>query len=159
MPGIFAKLGHRIQSDSFNVFGTLIFVAAIAHTFLAAKLMHIAHGLEHQFHHLEEAEKRAPTDDQISKRRDHLQFRAQLFHFLGEVEAVFGIWLIPLFLAILLFKGWPTLVGYASSVNAAEPVFVVVVLAVPVLVRCCSSQKGVWPKLPVWEGRRSLHGG
>jgi hypothetical protein len=53
-----------------------------------------------------------------------------VFHFLGEVEAVFGIWLIPLFLAILLMKGWPTLVGYASSVNAAEPIFVVVVMAI-----------------------------
>jgi hypothetical protein len=43
--GIFAKLGHRIQSDAFNLLGTLIFVAAIIHTFLASKLMQIAHRL------------------------------------------------------------------------------------------------------------------
>jgi hypothetical protein len=128
--GIFAKLGHRIQGEPFNLLGTLIFVAAIAHTFLASNLMKISHRLEHEFHALEEVEQSSPTDHRISKQRDRLQFRAQLFHFLGEVEAVFGIWLIPLFLAILLMKGWPTLVGYASSVNAAEPIFVVVVMAI-----------------------------
>jgi hypothetical protein len=61
--------------------------------------------------------------------RDRLQFRAQIFHFLGEVEAVFGIWLVPLFLAILLMKGWQILVSYAAGTNVAEPVFVVVVMA------------------------------
>jgi hypothetical protein len=130
IPGIFSKLAHRVQSDPFNLFGTLIFVAAIAHTFLASKLMQISHRLQHQFHALEDAEQSSPTDEQVFKKRDRLQFRAQVLHFLGEVEAVFGIWLIPLFLAIFLMKGWPTLVGYASSVNAAEPVFVVVVMAI-----------------------------
>ncbi len=105
-------------------------MAAIVHTFLASNLMKISHRLEHEFHALEKVEQSSPNDRRISKQRDRLQFRAQLFHFLGEVEAVFGIWLIPLFVAILLIKGWPTLVGYASSVNAAEPVFVVVVMAI-----------------------------
>jgi hypothetical protein len=130
IPGVFAKLSHRIQSDPFNLLGTLIFVAAITHTFLASKLMHIAHRLEHQFHALEEVEQSSPTNEQVFKQRDRLQFHAQVFHFLGEVEAVFGIWLIPLFLAILVMKGWQTLVSYASSTNAAEPVFVVVVMAI-----------------------------
>jgi hypothetical protein len=130
LPGVFAKLGHRIQSDPFNLIGTLIFAAAIVHTFMASKLMQIAHRLEHQFHALEEAEQGSPTDKHVFKERDRLQFRAQVFHFLGEVEAVFGIWLIPLFLAILLMKGWQTLVSYAAGANAAEPVFVVVVMAI-----------------------------
>src|SRR5260221_8247555 len=60
--------------------------------------------------------------------RDRLQFRAQVFHFFGEVEAVFGIWLIPLAIAILLMKGWSTLTSYAASIDPAEPVFVVVVM-------------------------------
>jgi hypothetical protein len=62
-------------------------------------------------------------------RQDALQFRAQLFHFMGEVEAVFGIWPIPLFLAIIFMKGWPTLVAYITSLSPAEPVFVVVIMA------------------------------
>jgi len=48
---------------------------------------------------------------------------------MGEVEAVFGIWLIPLFLAIILIKGWPTLVAYITDLSPAEPVFVVVIMA------------------------------
>jgi hypothetical protein len=30
--------------------------------------------------------------------------RAQLFYFMDEVEAVFGVWLIPLFVAIIMFQ-------------------------------------------------------
>lgn len=48
---------------------------------------------------------------------------------MGEVEAVFGIWLVPLFISIVLMKGWPTLVGYITSLNPAEPVFVVAIMA------------------------------
>jgi hypothetical protein len=138
--GIFGKLGHRIQSEAFNLVGTFIFVAAIIHTFLASKLMQIAHRLEHKFHSLEKAEQSSPANQDVSRVRDRLQFRAQIFHFLGEVEAVFGIWLVPLFLAILLMKGWQILVSYAAGTNAAEPIFVVVVMAMagsrPVLFFC-----------------------
>jgi hypothetical protein len=128
-PGITAKLLHRIQDEPFNLVGTLIFLGAIIHTFIASRFMLIAHRLEHQYHALEEKEKDTSDDKELSRARDRLQFRAQLFHFLGEVEVVFGIWLIPLAIAILLMKGWGTLTSYAASIDAAEPVFVVVVMA------------------------------
>src|SRR5208282_5629101 len=94
IPGITAKLAYRIQAEPFNLVGTLIFLGAIVHTFLASKFMLIAHRLEHQYHALEEQEKDTSDNKERSRMRDRLQFRAQLFHFLGEVEAVFGIWLI-----------------------------------------------------------------
>jgi hypothetical protein len=75
---------------------TLIFLGAIIHTFVAYRFMLIAHRLEHQYHALEEQEKDPANNQELSRARDRLQFRAQLFHFLGEVEVVFGIWLIPL---------------------------------------------------------------
>jgi hypothetical protein len=106
--GITAKLVQRIQVEPFNLVGTLIFLGAIIHTFLASKFMLIAHRLEHQYLALKEQEKDASDDKELSRMRDRLQFRAQLFHFLGEVEAVFGIWLIPLAIAILVMKGWGT---------------------------------------------------
>jgi len=54
---------------------------------------------------------------------------AELFHFLGEVEAVFGIWAIALAGAIFFFYDWKTLVDYIShSVNFTEPMFVVVIM-------------------------------
>src|SRR6516165_630198 len=65
----------------------------------------------------------------FGKRHDKLIFRAQLFYFMGEVEAVFGIWLIPLFAAIITFHGWSTMVGYVGNVNVADPIFVVVIMA------------------------------
>ena len=125
-PGIMAKLLQRIQAEPFNLVGTLIFLGAIIHTFLASRFMLIAHRLEHQYHALKEQEKDTSDDKELSRVRDRLQFRAQLFHFLGEVEVVFGIWLIPLAIAILVMKGWSTLTSYAASIDVAEPVFVVV---------------------------------
>jgi Putative Na+/H+ antiporter len=124
-----AKLAHRIQIEPFNLIATLTFFAAIIHTFLASRFMQAAHRLERQFHALEEQEKGATIDKQVFRIRDRLQFRAQLFHFLGEVEVVFGIWLVPLALAVWVMKGWNTLTGYAATTNAEEPVFVVVVMA------------------------------
>src|SRR5260370_35281307 len=49
---------------------------------------------------------------------------------MGEVEAVFGIWLIPLFVAIIAFHGWSTMVDYVGNVNVADAIFVVVIMAI-----------------------------
>lgn len=127
-PGLFQKLIGRVQADPFNVVGTIIFLCAILHTFLTSKFSHIAHGYKQEYESLEGQEK--GSHPSIERRRDALQFRAQFFHFMGEVEAVFGIWLVPLFLIIVLMKGWPTLVAYITSLNPAEPVFVVVIMAI-----------------------------
>jgi len=128
IPGVFNKLAHRMQADPFNPVGSLIFLAAIIHTFLAARFMQVAHRLEYQLHALEK--EGATPDERAYRERDRLRFRAQLFHFLGEVEAVFGIWLIPLALVIVAMKGWKTLTGYAAASDPAEAVFVVVVMAI-----------------------------
>lgn len=54
---------------------------------------------------------------------------SELFHFLGEVEAVFGIWVIALAGAIVYFHDWKTVVYYIShDVNFIEPLFVVVIM-------------------------------
>ncbi len=57
-------------------------------------------------------------------------FRATLFHFLGEVEVVFGIWAVPLAIVIAGFYGWGTMIGYIDGVNYTEPIFVFVVMAI-----------------------------
>jgi hypothetical protein len=41
---------------------------------------------------------------------------------MGEVEAVLGIWLIPLFVAITAFHGWSTMVEYVGNVNVADAI-------------------------------------
>ena len=51
-------------------------------------------------------------------------------HFLGEVEAIFGIWVGRLLVAITLYRGWGTAENYISHrVNFTEPMFVVVIMA------------------------------
>ncbi len=53
-----------------------------------------------------------------------MSFRAEVFHFFGEVEAVFGIWVLPLLAAITLFEGWPAARDYLGhGLNFTEPMF------------------------------------
>ncbi len=134
--GIGAKLAHRISAEPFNLVGTLIFFAAIIHTFLVAKFRHIGHAAEHELAALECSD--TERDETTLHQLDRLRFRATLFHFLGEVEAVFGIWLVPLFIALWVMKSFGTAVHYIDGVNYTEPIFVTVIMAMaatrPVLV-------------------------
>jgi hypothetical protein len=121
------KLAGRVQVEPFNLVGTMIFLCAILHTFMTPKFMHISHRYQQEFEALSDREK--GSSQSVERQRDALQFRAQFFHFMGEVEAVLGIWLVPLFVSIVLMKGWSTLVAYLTGLNLAEPVFVVVIMA------------------------------
>jgi hypothetical protein len=128
--GIGGKLWHRAKAEPFNILATAIFFCAIAHTFLAGRFMRVAHRYQHASDAMEEREKEHVHGAAHARMRDRLLFRSHLFHFLGEVEAVFGVWLIPLALAIIVFKGWDAMVHYVSATSFAEPVFVVVVMAI-----------------------------
>ena len=123
------RLIHRVQMDPFNLAATVIFFCAITHTFLTSVFTKTARRYEHEFAALEPHELDAERGKTIARTRDKLEFRAQFFGFLGEVEAVFGIWLVPLLLAIVLMKGWSALVDYSAKINAAEPIFVVAIMA------------------------------
>jgi Na+/H+ antiporter NhaD/arsenite permease-like protein len=129
--GLWAKLAGRAQADPFNPVATVIFLGAILHTFLTARFRRISHHLEHLDEKLmrHEAPEGAERQIQLIK-SDNYRFWAVFFHFLGEVEAVFGIWLIPLFIAITMFKGLETAEGYINGVNYTEPIFVVVVMVI-----------------------------
>ncbi len=120
----------RIQQEPFNVFATLLFFGAILHTFLAPKFMAIAHRYAHAYEEFDGDEDHPELGEAHGRRRDRLRFRGQLFHFLGEIEAVFGIWAIPLGVGLIVAKGWPVMVDYFGRVSYAEPVFVVVVMAI-----------------------------
>jgi hypothetical protein len=60
-----------------------------------------------------------------------VSFKAEIMHFFGEIEAVFGIWVVPLLAAITISKGWSAAEGYISrGVVFTEPMFVVVVMCI-----------------------------
>jgi hypothetical protein len=82
-----AILIDRIRQEPFNLAATLIFLCAIIHTFLASKFTNISHKWEHEHR---ERIKRGEADE------NSVHFGAELFHFLGEVEVVFGMWAVVL---------------------------------------------------------------
>ena len=114
---LWSVLVHRASAEPFNLVAAGIFIAAILHTFLSAKIRHWAHVVEER--HAAARRARAGAEGEVS-------FAGQILHFLGEVEAVFGIWVIALAGAISWFKGWPAVVGYIDGkVSFVEPIFVV----------------------------------
>jgi hypothetical protein len=118
--GIWAILKNRVQQEPFNLAASLIFFLAIVHTFMTGRFMAIAHKWEHA--HEEKIKSGAAQ-------RDSVHHGAEMLHFLGEVEAVFGIWAVALAVAIIGFYDWNTLVNYIGhKVNFTEPLFVVVIM-------------------------------
>jgi Putative Na+/H+ antiporter len=126
---LLGKLTGRIQREPLNLVATIIFFGAIVHTFLAGWFLKIAHSYQQSYDAIEYLLHTTEGPPDFGEKHDKLLFKAQLFYFMGEVEAVFGIWLIPLFVAITAFHGWATMVEYVGNVNVADAIFVVVIMA------------------------------
>ena len=136
---IWARLAGRVQKDPFNAVATVLFLGAIVHTFLAAKFRAVSHRFEHEYERIDRKLADGGGEDRhLVRQRDRKKFLSVVFHFLGEIEAVFGIWVIPLAAAMALMKGVGTMKNYINGVNFTEPIFVVVIMAIassrPVLV-------------------------
>lgn len=103
-----------MQPSTLQIIGTLFFALAVTHTFVVAKFQNIAH------HYPEGSMGR------------------NMFHFLGEVEAVFGMWALLFIVAYAALSGFATyddahvLTGgalhYLQSQNYTEPAFVFVIM-------------------------------
>jgi hypothetical protein len=113
-------LQARIDADPFNVIATAIFVLAVLHTFVASWFTGLSHRVQHRHDERFAAQGRPPQPS----------VAAEVLHFLGEIEVVFGLWSLPLLLAIIFFRGWDTAKHYVNdTVNYTEPLFVVVIMA------------------------------
>lgn len=127
--GILEVLQVRAAAEPFNVIASVIFLLAITHTFLASKFMHIAHRWRDEHAARMRAEGVSAKADADAS--NDVSFKAEIMHFFGEVEAIFGIWVVPLLAAIAFSKGWPAAEQYVShGVNFTEPMFVVVIMAI-----------------------------
>lgn len=80
-----------------------LFALAVVHTFSTRYFEHLAH-----------------------TRTAH----AGIWHLLGEVEAVFGLWAIVLVLFIALAYGWGTSSAYLDDLTFTEPMFVFVIMVI-----------------------------
>ncbi|GMU64467.1 MAG: hypothetical protein AMXMBFR36_07410 [Acidobacteriota bacterium] len=125
--GLAEVLRSRIRAEPLNLVASLLFLGAILHTFVAPRIAAHAHRLEH----------RPPADydrdgtvEPHEWPLDRKSFRSEMLHFLGEIEAVFGIWVVPLLAVIGVRKGWNTVESFVSSVHFTEPLFVVVIMAI-----------------------------
>lgn len=113
-------LQARVDVDPFNAIATAIFVLAVLHTFFASWFRTAAHRVQHHYDEQLRAAGQPPRPS----------VGAEALHFLGEIEVVFGLWAVPLLLAIIATHGWSTATHYVNdTVNYTEPLFVVVIMA------------------------------
>ncbi len=113
-------LYNRIIKHPFYLIGTIIFLFAIIHTFLSSMFTRISHKWAHE-HDLLKKEGR------VHKHSHH--FGVEVFHFLGEIEVVFGLWSVVLGMAICGIYGWESAIHYFNyEVKYTEPLFVMVIM-------------------------------
>ena len=124
---IMEKIQFRASEQPFLLVASIIFVCAILHTFFAVPITKLAHKIQHDHDAMIRREKEAAGESAYAQ--DMVSFKATLLHFLGEIEAIFGIWVIVLLGAMLWFYDVGTVESYMSSVNFTEPMFVVIIMA------------------------------
>ncbi|MEI6676075.1 MAG: putative Na+/H+ antiporter [Verrucomicrobiota bacterium] len=136
--GLLKVLQTRVAAEPFNLAASVIFLLAILHTFACGWFTRLAHKYEHL--HQEKLQSREVPDEEWPDGVAEVSFRGTLFHLLGEVEVVFGLWVIALAAAAAHYYSWLDFKLYiGADCRFAEPLFVVVIMAIaasrPVL-RC-----------------------
>jgi len=127
LTSIGAILAHRIQQEPLNLIVSLMFLGAIIHTFAAGKFQKIAHQLQEN-HKKKMKERKEPETRYTGDVIEEVSFLSQLFHFMAEIEVVFGLWVLPVFWSIAYFYGVDASITYFSTINYTEPMFVVVIM-------------------------------
>ena len=126
--GLWDKLCHRVEVDPFNLAATIIFFLAILHTFLAPKIASYAHHLEKK--HKESLRARKFRIEHPEQRLP-VSFTSTILHFLGEVEVVFGLWVIPFALVCINYYSMEDFLKYVDhDVVFTEALFVAVVMVI-----------------------------
>ena len=126
--GLWQKLVHRVQVDQFNLAATIIFLLAIIHTFMAPIFQGWAHKLEKRHKEKLRIEKFRILHPQ---QRVPVSFGSTLCHFLGEVEVVFGLWIIPFFLVCQHYYSMDDFLRYIDhDTSFTEPMFVAVIMVI-----------------------------
>lgn len=118
---------NRIEKEPFNLASIIIFSLAIIHTLCANMIKRLSKRIEER--HTEKlAERFINGEENLEHDAPLLSFSAEITYFLGEVEVIFGIWVVPLMVAIFTFFDWNTAVGYVNNTTFTEPMFVIVIM-------------------------------
>lgn len=110
---IWEKLIFRINAQPFNILTLAIFLAAICHVFLANSIHRYATGQLAQ-----------------ARKEGRAEFGWEVLKLFGEIEVIFGVWVIPLLLAMIYFYGQQFALNYLQGLEFFEPIFVVVIMAI-----------------------------
>lgn len=126
--GVGAMLAYRAKQVPFLLVASIIFVFAIVHTFLAIPISKLAHQVQHD--HDARVRRERAARGESTHANDLVSFPATILHFFGEVEAIFGIWVVVLLGAMFCYYDLDAIKGYLMlHVNFTEPLFVVVIMA------------------------------
>jgi len=129
-PDVWTVVASRALAQPFNLVATVIFFLAIIHTFLAPKILGLSHRIQ-QTHEEKLREIHGPDLDENVPQHLRQSIPAAVLHFFGEVEVVFGIWVIPLALLMWIYKGPDVTRHYLDQdVSYIEPLFVVIIMAI-----------------------------
>lgn len=110
-PTIMSQLRHRVQVQPFNIIALIIFCLALLQIFFAGKITQLSDWVR----------KRSQTAENI--------FLVEFLKFMGEVEVVFGIWVIPLMILMSIYYDWPTSINYLNHIDYTQPMMIVVIMA------------------------------
>lgn len=127
MESIGDKISFRAKEQPFLVVASIIFLCAILHTFFAVPITKYSHQVQHD--HDARVRREMAAQGESAKAKDMVSFKATILHFFGEIEAIFGIWVLALIGAIISFYDIRTAEAYISGVNFTEPMFVVIIMA------------------------------
>lgn len=127
LAGIGERLAFRAKQQPFLLVATVIFILAIVHTFFAIPITKYSHKVQH--HHEAKIRRLHSAHGKSAMADDMVSFKATMLHFLGEVEAIFGIWVVVLMAAMFAFYDLTTMKSYMMGVNFTEPMFVVIIMA------------------------------
>jgi len=125
------RLASRAAVEPFNKVATVIFLCAILHTFLAGTFTKWSHRLGTRFRAGLEARRNAGQALAPAGGPEPVSFSATVLHYLGEVEAVFMIWAVPLLLAALYFFGSHDVTQFVGvDCDFREALFVVIIMTI-----------------------------
>lgn len=117
-------------AGAFNWLATILFGLAILHTFVASQFMRLAHRFEREHREGLVARGMAANQAEAAGTQAEVSFKAEIFHFLGEIEVVFGLWVVPLLVGMTYFHGWEASVNHLNNLTFTEPLFVLVIMAI-----------------------------
>ena len=102
---IFETLSERISIEPFNAVATGVFFLAILHTFVASRFAAWARRIQ----------QRHDERTRLVGGESSPSVSAEIMHFLGEIEVVFGLWAVVLLAAMTSYAGWESATHYVND--------------------------------------------